>query len=177
MINLLPPQFKEELKKEKEWKIILNLEIIFLIFLTSFALILFSIKFYSQSQLISQKVLVNSEEKNIKDSQFYPFLEKFNLINQDIPKILSFYQKEKYPSEILENVFEIIPPSMYLTNLSWQKKDSQIILSGFCPNREVLLEFKKNLEERKEFKEIDFPLQSLIKKTDIYFTVRFKIKQ
>lgn len=176
MINLLPAQFKEELRQEENWKIISILGTLFLIFLISLTLILFSIKIYIQGQIESQKILVNLERKTAQTSEFQSLLEKMNSANQNISKLSSFYRKEIRPSEILEKISQILPPSMYLTAFSWQKANSQITFSGFSPTREILFQFKKNLEEKKEFTEIYFPPQSWIKSIDINFNLNFKLK-
>jgi len=172
MINLLPFQYQKELKREENLKIILILEIIFLIFLFSLILVLILVKLYFYNQLLEFRL----NGKIIEESKPQFSLEKFKQINKDISKILSFYQKEIIPSEILERVFQTIPSSIYLTNFSWQKANSQITLNGVSLNREALLQFKKNLEEKKEFKEINFPIQSWIKNENINFNIAFKLE-
>lgn len=177
MINLLPPQYKSELKKEENWKLILILGILFLIFLISLISILLAIKFYLQGELELTKASLDLEEKSLKTSGIQDLREKIKLFNQNLSKLNNFYEKQTSAITILEKIFKTLPPEISLTSFSWQKNTSQVALSGFSPNREVLLRFQKNLQEVKEFTEIDFPAQNWIKPTDIEFYVTFKIKK
>jgi len=173
MINLLPPQYKAELKEEENWKLTLILSILFLIFLICSALILFSIKISISGQAEAQKILLLQEEKKFEESQIQNLEEKITISNQALLKLNSFYQSQTNLTEILEKISETLPISVYLTTLNFNP--AQISLSGFSPTREILLEFKKNLEQEELFEEIYFPPSNWVKPTDIDFSVNFKI--
>ena len=182
MINLLPPQYKAELKEEENWKLTLILSILFLIFLACSTLILFSIKISISGQAEAQKILLLQEEKKFKESQIQNLEEKITISNQALLKLNSFYQSQTNLTEILEKISETLPTSVYLTTLNFsplttknEKYVAQISLSGFSPTREILLEFKKNLEQEELFEEIYFPPSNWVKPTDIDFSVNFKI--
>lgn len=173
MINLLPPQYKAELKEEENWKLTLILSILFLIFLVCSALILFSIKISISGQAEAQKILLLQEEKKFEESQIQNLEEKITISNQALLKLNSFYQSRTNSTEILEKISGTLPTSVYLTTLNFNP--AQISLSGFSPTREILLEFKKNLEKEELFEEIYFPPSNWVKPTDINFSVNFKI--
>jgi len=173
MINLLPPQYKAELKEEENWKLTLILSILFLIFLACSTLILFSIKISISGQAEAQKILLLQEEKKFKESQIQNLEEKITISNQALLKLNSFYQSQTNLTEILEKISETLPTNVYLTTLNFNP--AQISLSGFSPTREILLEFKKNLEQEELFEEIYFPPSNWVKPTDIDFSVNFKI--
>jgi Tfp pilus assembly protein PilN len=173
MINLLPPQYKAELKEEENWKLTLILSILFLTFLVCSALILFSIKISISGQLEAQKILLLQEEEKFEESQIQSLEEKITISNQTLLKLNSFYQSQTNLTEILEKISETLPPSVYLTNLNLNL--AQISLSGYSPTREILLEFKKNLEKEKLFEEIYFPPSNWVKPSNIDFSVNFKV--
>ena len=175
MINLLPPQYKEELKQEENYRLILILGILILIFLISLILILFSTEIYIQGQVKSAKILVDLEEEHFQTSEIQLLREKIILANQNLTKLNSFYQTQISSTEILEKISETFPSGIYLTSLSFQKSTSQISLFGFSPTRETLFKFKENLEERKEFTEIYFPPSNWVKPTNINFQVTFEV--
>ena len=185
MINLLPAQYKEELKQEEGWKLVLILEILVLIFLICLTLILFSVKIFISGQLEAQKILLFQEEKKFEESQIKNMEEKITISNQTLLELNSFYQSQTNLTEILEKISEILPINVYLTTLNFnpltatenEKHAAQISLSGFSPTREILLEFKKNLEKEQTFEEIYFPPSNWVKPTDIDFSVNFKIKK
>ena len=174
MINLLPPQYKNELKQERKYKLVLILGIVVLFFLISLSLILLSIKFYTQGQVESEKILLSLKEKQFKTPETEALQKDIVLVNQEISKLSSFYQNQTNLVEILEKLSQIFPPGMYLTSLSYQKAIFQISLSGYAPTRETLVQFKENLE--KEFKEVNFPPSNWVVPTDINFQTTFKIK-
>ncbi len=168
MINLLPLSEKKALIQEENWKIVLILGFLVLIFLISLILILFSIKISISGQVESQKIFL---------SQPYPQdIEKMiEIANQNLSKLNSFYQSQIYLTKILERTSINLPPKAYLTSFSYQKEGEKVSLLGFAPTREILLEFKKNLEREKDFTEIYFPSQNWVEPIDINFSVTFKI--
>ncbi|MDI6591777.1 MAG: PilN domain-containing protein [Patescibacteria group bacterium] len=176
MINLLPPQQKEELKKEQNYKLVLILGILILFFLICLILILFSIKIYISGKVESMQILIDLEEERFETSKIKELQKKINLANQNISELKNFYQNQKNIVEILEKISEPLPPGIYLTTLSWQKANSQISLSGFSPSREILFKFKENLEGKKEFTEIYFPSSTWVKPINIDFHTNFKVK-
>ena len=176
MINLLPPQQKEELLREEKWKLTLILGIISLIFFLCLSLILFSVKIYISGKLESQKILLEIEEKKFKTSEIQDFQKKITLLNQNLSKLDSFYQGQLDLTKILEKISTTLPPGIYLNSFSWQKENSQIGLSGFSSLRGNLFELKKNLEKEKDFEEIYFPPSNWVKPKDINFNVTFKVK-
>ena len=176
MINLLPPQQKEELRREEKWKLTLILGIIFLVFLLCFFLIMLSIKIYISGELEFQKNLLGIEEKKFKTPEIQEFQKEITALDQNLFKLDSFYQEQPNLTKILEKISETLPSGAYLTRLSWQKETFQIELSGFAPLRESLFELKKNLEEEKDFENIYFPPANWVKPKEIDFFVTFKVK-
>jgi len=177
MINLLPPLYQQELRQEENRRLILILGMLFLIFLISVTLILFSVKLFIQGKLESVNVLLNLEEKTLQTSEIQSLRERINSINQNLSKLNAFYEKQISSISVLEKVFKTLPPGIYLSAFSWQKNTSQVAISGFSPNREVLFLFQNNLEESKEFSGIELPTQNWIKPVDIDFRVTFKISR
>ncbi|MBZ9578291.1 PilN domain-containing protein [Patescibacteria group bacterium] len=173
MINLLPPKERENLIQEENWKLVLILGILFLSLLMCLILILLSIQIYNSGKIQSQKVIIEIGEKEFEDPETQNFRKKIILINQNFSKLNSFYQSQTNLIEILEKISGTFPEEIYLTSLSYQKENLQISLSGYAPNREVLVGFKKNLE--KEFPDAHFSPQSWFEPTD--FQVNFKIVQ
>ncbi len=186
MINLLPPQQKEELLEEEKYNLVLTLGILFLIFLISLTLILFSIKIFISGETKAQKILLLEEEKKFKESQIQNLEEKINISNQTLSKLDLFYQNQLNLTEILEKTSETLPPGAYLTTFSLnplptpaegetQKYLAQISLTGFSPTREILLEFEEALGKEELFGEIYFPPSNWVKPTDIDFSVTLRI--
>ena len=178
MINLLPPEQKEELLLREQKNLILILGILFLSFLISLSLILLSIKISLSGDLEIQKMTLKDREKEISSNR--ELEEKIKNSNQVLSNLDSFYQSQFNLTQILEKISRLLPSGTYLTNLNLnplqKEKGIQISLSGFCQNREILLSFKENLEKEGSFSEIYFPPENWIKPNDINFIVTFKLK-
>ena len=178
MINLLPPEQKEELLLREQKNLILILGILFLSFLISLSLILLSIKISLSGDLEIQKMTLKDKEKEISFNQ--ELEEKIKNSNWVLSNLDSFYQSQFNLTQILEKISGLLPSGTYLTNLNLNplqtEKGIQVSLSGFCPNREILLSFKENLEREGSFSEIYFPPENWLKPKDINFIVTFKLK-
>ena len=182
MINLLPPQYKKELKQEEKWRTILNLEIFLFAFLIALSLILLSVKINVGGLSRSQQILTESERKVIKLETeraqklgFQNLDERVEAINLNLSKINSFYQKNPNLTQIFQDLGKILPPNSYLTNFSYQKDGFQITLSGFCPDRESLFQLKRNFESQENFKDIHFPSSNWLSPNNFYLS--FKINE
>lgn len=176
MINLLPPKEKEVFKKEENWKIVLILSFLIFLFLFCFTLVLLAVNFHIWGQVESQKILLESEEKKLEISEIQKLEKEIKTTNKKFLELDSFYEKRTDLTSHLNKISEILPKESYLFSLSFSPNSSEVILAGFCPNRELLYEFKQNLQAREEFKDVKFPLANWVKPTNIDFTVTFKVK-
>ena len=182
MINLLPPEEKNNLREEKKLKLILVLGISLLAFLISFSLILFAIQIFISNQMEVQKSFLEQKEKESQSSQIKELKKIMNDSNDKISKLNLFYQQQPSFTFLLEKISETLPPEVYLTNilLTIQKeKDGKEFLncnlSGFSPTSDALLQFRENLKNEPNFKEVSFPPSNWLATTDINFSVNFKI--
>lgn len=178
MINLLPPLEKQNLKLEEKNRLISILAILFLIFLIFLILIFLSINFYLWGELESQRANLESKEKELKTTEIQSLEEKIEKLNLTLSQLNSFYQKNISLAAILEKISKILPQRTYLTNVSItpHEKELSFGLSGFAPNREILVELKQNLRSQADFEEIYFPPSNWVNPSDIDFYLTFKIK-
>ena len=181
MINLLPLQQKEELLEEKKLKLVLILGITILAALFSLFLILFSVKTSVRGEVELQKVLM--EQKDLQMPQNKILEERIKSLNLTLSELSSFYQREISLVDILETISKTLPKRAYLNTFNFsrltkkeEKYRGQIFLSGYAPSREILLEFKKNLESQDSFSEVYFPPANWVEPSDITFTVNFKVR-
>ncbi len=180
-VNLLPPEEKRILAKEKIFKLVLILAALILFILASFSLMLLSINFYISGQTKTQEILVDLEEES-QDSEAGDLAEEINRINNNLVQLNSFYRNQPRFYEVFNQISKVLPDQIYLTNASVVLKaeeENEILncsLTGYSPNRETLFSLKKNLEDNGVFKEIDFPPSNWVKAKDINFSVSFKIE-
>lgn len=173
MINLLPPQEKEELLREKDFKLVLILGLTFLAFLLSLFLILFSIKISIEGKLAVQGAFLN--QKELESAQTKDLQEQIKNLNLTLSDLNSFYQNQISLIETIEKISKALPAETYLTSLNLDQS-WKFSLAGYSPSREILIEFKRNLEEERRFEDIYFPSSNWVIPNDINFTVSFKVK-
>lgn len=177
MINLLPPEQKEELREEERFKLVLILGIVILAFLVSLTLILFLIKISLLADLETQKIYFEQRKKELENPRILELEAKIKNYNLTLSKLETFYQGQIDLSSILEKISQTLPPATYLTNLSFNPQTSQFSLAGFSPSWEILFQIKEKLDKIEDFREVNFPLSNWLKATDINFSINFKIKK
>lgn len=178
MINLLPPQQKEEILEQQRLRLILVLGIVFLSFFLSLFLVLFLVKSYISSDLETEKI--NTEERR-KEIALNQNLEKeITEANVLLSDLSSFYEKNLDLTKVLEKINTILPSGIYLTsyNLGFTKREKEetvnVSLSGYCKNRDTLVKFKENLEGEENFTEVNFSTESWVKPSK--FMVNFRLE-
>jgi hypothetical protein len=181
VINLLPPQYKNELRNEEKWKIILNLEIFLFGFLIALTLILLSVKINVEGLDKAYLILNESGQKVIKLEKEHTqtlgvqnLKEEVKETNDNLSKLNSFFKEPPDLILTLGRISELLPPNSYLTDFSYQRDSNQIILSGFCENREVLFQLKKNLESQGDLKDFYFPSSNWLNPDN--FKLSFKLE-
>lgn len=183
MINLLPPQQKEGLEKEENFRLTLILGVLLFAFLICFSLILFAFTVFLTGEMEAQEILFNQRKIELESPQMQRLEENLVRLNTTLIQLESFYQGQLDSTDTFEQISKTLPLGTYLTNLTvsyttdknaaWRASCS---LSGFSPNRKLLLEFKENLEQEENFQEIYFPPTNWVQPENINFSAAFKIK-
>lgn len=177
MINLLSEQYKEELKNIKKYKIILIIEMLFAFFLISLFLFLFLIKIYIKEKTIETDIVLKTKNENfqILNLKNKELKEKIIPINKTLSDLSVFYTNQISIIEIIKN-FPTPPPEISLNAFLFDKSSSFLALTifGNALTRESLIQFKNNIEEKKEFSEVYIPWSDLLESENINFTITFK---
>lgn len=181
MINLLPPSYKKELLQEERWRIILNLEIFLFAFLIALSLILLSVKISTAGLNQTYQILSQSQGKVIKLEKIR--LEKLGIqnleeeiekVNENLSQLGSFFEENPNLTKVSQNTAKSLPLGSYLTSISYREENSQIVLVGFCPDRESLFQFKNSLENQGSFENFYFPSSNWLSPQT--FEIKFTIK-
>ena len=180
MINLLPPKEKEILRIERNKNLIIVLSYVVIISLICLALVLFSLKLYILEDVNYQKYALQNAEKEYKTSEFLAVKENIIKYNKDLTSVSSFYQNSLYLSDMLKTILSVQRPSgLYFTNIDMKRgkeaKKISVIISGKSDSRDNLLDFKKNIESNGKIKNVNFPLNSWIKPSNITFSLTLEI--
>jgi len=180
MINLLPPKEKKKLLLEKKRKIITIFWFLILFLIFCLTLLLFLSKTYLQKQIKSDSLVLTTAKQGTKQLAIGDVRKRVKSANLNFKKLNSFYSQKIYFSDILESISKIIPQEIFLTGISIRpsvdKKKKLIInisLSGFSPNREILFNFRKNLQNDGHFRGVYFSPSNWVKAKNINFFITF----
>lgn len=177
MINLLPQKEKGILRSEERKKIFLIFEILTLIFVICLIFILASIEIYISGRVEAEEIIFEQEKKEFETSEIKDFSNKIKSANQTFSYLNYFYKNQVKTVEIFSEIYETIPEGIYLTTFSYQRDISNVSLFGFSKSREILLQFKKNLEQKEDLEDIYFPPSTWIDSKDVNFNLNLKIKK
>lgn len=154
---------------EETKRLAIVLGLVFLFALFCFIIILIFLKIYLLIQVDFQKSTLELIKKRVETSEIQVIREEIKNSNKKLTKINDFYEQKSSLVKTLEKLTQTLPEGVYLTNFSYSKTSSQVILAGFSPSRDLLVQFKKNLEQKGGFQEIYFPTSSWVEPINIDF--------
>lgn len=176
-VNLLPFPEKRRIFHQKLLNLILNFELLFLIFLIFLNFNLFLFEKYLKKEIEIKRIEVEKIKKELfllRDTT-----NKMKELTNLTTKALSFYQDQRFGFEILNEIINTLPEGISFSaiEISYPKTDYFLIsISGRAKSRETLISFKKNLEQKKDFFEIFFTPESWLKPQNLEFFLSLKIK-
>ncbi|MBI2098654.1 MAG: hypothetical protein HYT49_03355 [Candidatus Wildermuthbacteria bacterium] len=183
MINLLPPQYKEELQREERFRLVLILGLLLVVFLICLSLALLSIRVYVSGEIQAQQILVEAQREEGGELR----LERMRELNSDIAGASSFYANRVLLSDVIERISAAFPSNVYLTSFAYTPVSqrggkgapapakAKIALAGFAPQTEDLLALRANLGQITLFKNFYFPPSNWIRAADINFSFEFEL--
>lgn len=170
MINLLPPQQKKEALEEQKYKLFLISGALIIVFLIALSLTLLAIKINISAKSQEERIVIPEQIKD-KEMEIYA-------INKDLQDLASFYNRKPDFIKNIEKISAITPQDIKLTsisiNFSGKTGVFSLTLQGFAPTRELLSQFRRNLESDASFGDINFPPSNWVKPKDIEFNINLK---
>jgi len=129
MINLLPPQDKNEFKKEiifKKISIILFFHFICLLILI-FVLSLISAFFTQQTEIVKEQAV--QQEQQAQSAQFQMYKADAAGFNDTLNKLEVFWRGQVLTSDFLEKFLPLISSNVHLKSLSFKMSSKKITLA------------------------------------------------
>lgn len=180
MINLLPLPYRDRLRAEENFRLLLILSAVSGVFLVCLALLLFALRIYLWDQIRSQEfLLAGLKQQSSARSQELKNIQDLNL---SLLAISGLYEKRLSPTIILEGISSHLKPNMYVSSLNIQSREEidtqegkqmkpgKITVTGFAIQRETLFEFRGDLQKDPLFKNVYFPPSNWVKPRDITFS-------
>ncbi|MDD2807067.1 MAG: PilN domain-containing protein [Patescibacteria group bacterium] len=167
-LNLIPPEKKKEVRLMQLYVGIKNLIISLLLLSIIVAVILLFVKMTLQNNF--DKVVAETTLTTKYINTFNNDIKKFNQLLGTVDNI----QKNYIPwSTFIAKFSKLIPPNITLQSINI--KDSKVLITGRAKTREDLLNLKNNLESSTFFSNSQIPLEDLLKKENINFSLKSDI--
>jgi len=166
-LNLISPEQLIFLKKKKFFDDIENF--LGLIVLTSILISIVLIPFNSSLTFLNEMIIY---DKNQSTANNKLLTDRIGVLNLKIDALYAI-QSDNYDwTELLRQLANLTPADVSILKFDAQIASSQFNLQGFAKNRDSYLQFKDNLEDAGNFKNLDFPLSDILKKEDITFEIK-----
>lgn len=175
MSNLLPENYKEELRKEYRLRFLsvggMLLFVLFIVTSFVFGTYLFSLR--SEAVILRAADAKGDREKDEKRYRDVVF------VTNDKLTILENVENAFLPTELVELALRNTPDNVRLTRFQFAPEGEKvtITLSGVAPTREALVLFLEALEALPDVTLLKSPLSNLSKSTDIQFTTNFTLQK
>lgn len=178
-LNLLPQERKEIF----HWRIYTKSAIFWgskiLGFLAIFCLLFLVINLYIKNKIagLNNKISVFEQTKEMK--QIEELGKSSQSINDALNKIDKISGNQIYWTEALAEIIKNIPSGVQIFSLeiapvganaeTLAAEEGKFTISGKAKTRDEILALKKNLKLSANFKNIEFPLDNLVKRSEIEF--------
>lgn len=168
-LNLLPPLKKQELRLRGLYVAIKNM-LFTVLLLTIFSAIIL---------LIAKALLQNHFNQTVADSTLtIKFGQTFNndirIFNRQLNAVDAIQRDYVYWSRFFAAFAPVVPAGVTLSNLAVVDENGlkTVTITGLATTREQLLAFQTGLEQFEFIREVAVPLENLLKKENISFTIK-----
>ncbi len=171
-INLLPPARQIKLRLEEKFRMLATIELVFLAVLASFCFLLALVALFYREQVRAADDLLIEKEDQAAIFSVEEIEKKIAAGNKLVAMIGGFAAGQAKVTKAAARVEAALPPGVYLTRLVYFS--GKMNLEGYAPNRDMLAEFKRNLESQPGFSNLVFPADNWLAGENIDFNVNFE---
>lgn len=172
-LNLIPPEQKKKIKKNRRLKKIFKAEIVLTCIMLVLTGTLFSFYYILNMELNSQIALSSDMEKADQFDKIKNYDKQFSEANNRIKQIIAVDKAQLYWSGVFVKLSQLALSGITIKSIKTQ--DYQMTISGTADTRDNLLSFKDNLDKEDCFSDVNLPLSSLVNKTDVDFQIIFDV--
>ncbi len=176
-INLLPKPRQEDFRY---MAVLGGLYLAFWITMASFILVLliqFSVKVYLGRQLQSFQGQIGQLRTQVDKKENSQIKGQIKNINNRIADYKNLAENSPKWSKVLK-AFAVLPPAgVKITSLNVNFGPKSVAISGLAPTRELVIALYDSIrKDDKNFYNIDYPLENVIKSNNVNFHFTFYIK-
>lgn len=175
MINLIPNQEKKKMVKDFYLRFAFVCITMLCVSMVIAILGILPAYFFSNSK----NKIANDKLELQKNDPMPLFDQQTSDLIKDINSKLSLVEnaeKNKFSvsEKIINNIFLKKNSSIKITQISYENTSTngkKVSIIGVAPSREILLSFRRALEESTSFKNVDLPISNFIKGSNIQFYI------
>ncbi|MFH1597635.1 MAG: PilN domain-containing protein [Patescibacteria group bacterium] len=170
-LNILPPHKKLALARER------TLFITRKIIIYTIIVLFFSLTFlWGNNLLIEERVAdieqqIEASQQITKSGTSTTLDQKISQYNQRAIEVYKLFKATEKWSEVVSQFTKNVPDGIQFTYWSLQKAGRAVELSGYARTRDDLVLFKDNLQSNPIYTNIEIPISSFLKKTDLDFRI------
>lgn len=175
-LNLLPPKEKENLAYAMKRRAVIAVgAALAAAALTSIALLLptFFLLVFQKSEVVRAVDLASQSNAR---AGVDGVMKEIKEINQLAAKVLGHKSGRIVISDLFESVFKDLPPSVRIRSLRFDAASKDLVIDGFSPTRQAILDFVNNLKANSFAAKVFSPTSNIIREADIDFTVTLSVK-
>lgn len=176
-LNLIPPYRREEIKKARQLKLIIRIELALVSFYLVFCGFLLGLGYILDLNMETASSAENVQVPGGKGGyeKIKNYDEKFKNINSQMSQMEKIKRDQLYWSDVFSKFSRDILPGIALENLA--TKEYAIFLVGKADSRDNLIAFKESLEKDDCFSNVNLPLSNLVSKGSIDFQMDLEVKK
>lgn len=175
-LNLLPPKEKNNLAYEMRTRAVLavsgGLAAVALIFIALLLPTVFLL-FFQKAEMLH---VLDIERENSLRASVPEHITSLNKTNRLARLVIQREGSDFKVFPVIESFLKSIPSSIRLSSFSFDKEKKELVVNGYAPTRESMIEFKRALESNSLAAKVDSPPSNLIKETDIDFSIKVTVK-
>ncbi len=172
MTNLLPPQAKKAVKRERAMRLLSTLLLAGAAL--SIALMVLSIPTWYLLRVTESAINAHLPEAEAAKSTYTDLVREVGETNALVAHLNHRRQKLE-PSSYVEELDRLANGPVHLSGFTFEGKT--ISVTGLADTRAALSAFRDRLEADTRFSAIELPLSSLVKDQDTAFTITLTLKE
>ena len=173
MINLIPNEEKKKMSEDFYFRLVT----IFFVML-SFSVLIASILILPSYFFSSIEGNVVNTKLKLQENESIPILDQNTLmVVKDLENKLSLVENDRknkfiFSTKVINEIILKKIPNIKITEIFYQndpQTGKKINVSGKASSREILLSFRRALEDDPAFSKVDLPISNFVKGSDIKF--------
>ncbi len=177
IINLLPKPRQKDLYYEEIYH---GMVVLFVISVISFAFVFaaqVAVKFFLQEQSVGIQRNVDVIKSQVSKDDNIKIKQTIKDVNTAVSDFNSLAANSPKWSKFVKAFVALPPDGIKISQLNADIAKKTVTINGYSPSRELVIKMYENIkQDTKNFYNVDYPLENVVKAKDVNFHFTFYIK-